>query len=102
MDANIDVTAIAHNIAAAAVIVALLVQIAKQYLTSDKAADRDVQLLAVGFGVLLCLAAGLAVGDRATLDLANDALRGFLSGCVAVGLYHIQQALPVQALPPRG
>ena len=72
------------TVAGAAVVVAIIVQLVKQWV-----AERFVPLLAVAVGVGLVLGASAILGNTTAEQLGNGALTGLLAGASAIGIYDL-------------
>lgn len=83
------------TLAGASVVVAILVQIVKDWLTND----REIRVAALALGAVVVVLAGLSLGHSTPAQLGTDVVTGILAGASAVGLYHVQDGT---ILPPRG
>lgn len=67
-----------------AVVITVLTQVAKPYITEDR-----VPLFAVGLGVVLAVLATVALGNYGVQAVAQAILTGLLGGGAAIGLYEV-------------
>ena len=84
-----------RTVAGAAAIVVILIQLLKRWVPEDL-----VPHAAVVVGVVISIAATLALGIGSGEQIGNAALIGLQAGALAVGLHQLQK--PLGLLPPKG
>ena len=78
-----------------AFVLLILAQIVKEYLP-----ERFITLCVIGAGIVIAVAATLALGESDAVSIGNAILTGFLAGAAATGLYDLQK--PLGWLAPKG
>ena len=75
-----------QTVGGAVVVIAVLTQLLKGHLTKQA-----TPLVAVLLGIVVVVAAELALGHSEPEAIGNAVLRGLLAGAAAVGLYDVQK-----------